>query len=525
MWLRRLDGWLETASERLNPILVKETRQALKSKQFALWFLLLLAACWVITIGGIAWVGPGVRYAASGGVLFLAYYFVLCVALLVVAPFSAFRSLAAEQEDNTRDVLMVSALSPTQMINGKLGSAVLQMVVYLSALTPCLAFTYLLRGIDLLTIVFLPALAFVESIGLCLLGLLLASASRQRFAQVLTSVALVATLMLAVFLTYSAAMALLADGGAVYRDPVFWATTAFVLTFYLCAGLLMYHGAAALNSFASANRSTALRRVLLLTQACFIGWVAGIWFDTGAESEGLVPSFLVAMLYWAVAGAALTAEGPIRSERVRRTLPATGFGRTFATWFNPGPGTGYLFVVANTLALLVLVCIGLASCVVRSKPIDHQLITAAFAAAYVIGLLGIGRLLIDGLRRVAKLSLLGGFLVQFLLVLACTSLPELLRASITRYGRLTFTRYDLISPTRTLKLLIEDQIPAGELILALAIVVGGAFCVLLLNLTRAAAEVQITRAPLPRRVVEDEEQRNPTPMMVANPWGDVRAEE
>jgi len=34
-----------------------------------------------------------------------------------------------------------------QIISGKLGSAALQVLVYLSALAPCLAFTYLLRGL------------------------------------------------------------------------------------------------------------------------------------------------------------------------------------------------------------------------------------------------------------------------------------------------------------------------------------------------------------------------------------------
>lgn len=457
--------------------------------------------------------------------MFLAYYSVLCVALLVVAPFAAFRSLASEQEDNTRDVLMVSALSPTQMINGKLGSAVLQMVVYLSALTPCLAFTYLLRGIDLANILFLPALAMLESIGLCLLGLLLASASKQRFAQVLTSVALLTVLLFAAFATINGAWELLSTGAFLYREAGFWATWACILTFYLCLCLLMYYGAAAFNSFASANRSTALRRVLLLTQACFIGWVTGLWFLTDRESDGLVLSFFTAMGFWAVAGAVLTAEGPIRSERVRRTLPATSFGRTFATWLNPGPGTGYLFVVSNTLALLLLAVIGMNTSRDSSWLTQTPYSSTALAAAYVIGLLGIGRLLIDALRNFAKLSLLGGFLVQFLLMLACTSLPELLRASITRYGRLAYTRYDLVSPLRTLNELGEGDIPDGEAVIALTVVIGIGLCVLLLNLKQAAAEVQLTRAPLPKRVIEDEEELKPTPMTTANPWGDLRAKE
>ena len=42
----RLDGGIERFGESLNPILVKESRQALKSNQFLITFTLLLACAW-----------------------------------------------------------------------------------------------------------------------------------------------------------------------------------------------------------------------------------------------------------------------------------------------------------------------------------------------------------------------------------------------------------------------------------------------------------------------------------------------
>ena len=50
---------LRLVGDRLNPILVKETRQALKSKQFTITFGLLLIAVWAWTILGVAFIGPG----------------------------------------------------------------------------------------------------------------------------------------------------------------------------------------------------------------------------------------------------------------------------------------------------------------------------------------------------------------------------------------------------------------------------------------------------------------------------------
>ncbi|HNU08284.1 MAG TPA: hypothetical protein PKO33_11010, partial [Pyrinomonadaceae bacterium] len=86
----------------------------------------------------VAIVGPGIRYTASGGQLLLFYYGILAFPLAVIVPFAAFRSLAAERDENTYDLLAVSTLTPRQIINGKLGSAIVQMGVYFSAISPCL---------------------------------------------------------------------------------------------------------------------------------------------------------------------------------------------------------------------------------------------------------------------------------------------------------------------------------------------------------------------------------------------------
>ena len=43
---RRFESLLDRASDRLNPILVKEARQAMKSRQFVITFALVLAGAW-----------------------------------------------------------------------------------------------------------------------------------------------------------------------------------------------------------------------------------------------------------------------------------------------------------------------------------------------------------------------------------------------------------------------------------------------------------------------------------------------
>ena len=61
-----IEGRLAALAERANPILVKETRQALKSRQFTVTFMVVLLLCWIVSFVGIAWVGPQISYAAAG---------------------------------------------------------------------------------------------------------------------------------------------------------------------------------------------------------------------------------------------------------------------------------------------------------------------------------------------------------------------------------------------------------------------------------------------------------------------------
>ena len=50
---------IDRASDWLNPILVKETRQALKSRQFVATFMLVLVSGWLISVFGVVVVGTG----------------------------------------------------------------------------------------------------------------------------------------------------------------------------------------------------------------------------------------------------------------------------------------------------------------------------------------------------------------------------------------------------------------------------------------------------------------------------------
>src|SRR6516165_5510153 len=117
---------IDHASDWLNPILIKETRQSLKSRQFVATFFLMLAASWLISVFGVVMEGAGAEYREIGGTFFYGFYIVLAVAIFLVVPYSAFRSLLSERDLHTWEVLSITTLKPREIVWGKLSSALLQ---------------------------------------------------------------------------------------------------------------------------------------------------------------------------------------------------------------------------------------------------------------------------------------------------------------------------------------------------------------------------------------------------------------
>ncbi|WP_145287356.1 hypothetical protein [Pirellulimonas nuda] len=515
-WAGRVDAFTEWASDCLNPLVVKETRQALKSRQFTLWFLLLLVGCWVVTIGGVALLGPGVRYGAAGGVLFSAYYCVLLFPLLVVAPFAAFRSVAAEQDENTRDLLTVSTLSPAQVVQGKLASAAVQVGIYFSALAPCLAFTYLLRGVDVMTIVMLLAYAVLNSLGLSMVGIFLASAFRQKFSQVFISIILIGILF-SNFWGGSVLGASLVQFGGMVPEEGLGTMIAYSATTFATSFAILYFGAVALNSFPSSNRSTALRVAASVQHAFYLGWMVCLWGASGMDDDVAQAMGVLACCYWWIGGAMLTSESPVLSSRVRRSLPTTGLGRTFGAWLTPGPGTGYFFVLSN-LAIVMATALGMM--LYHSQSVDiYTIVMLLVAISYVAAYLGVGKLLIGLARAVTPVTAGACVLIHLLLLLAGSAAPFLIQINMQSLRYLDYSFLQLTNPFWTVGGMGAGAISDDELIVVVAAVGSAAACAVLLNIRPTWRELHQGAAATPERVLAELAALNPAPAEAPkSPW-------
>lgn len=265
---------------------------------------------------------------------------------------------------------------------------------------------------------------------------------------------------------------------------------------------------------------------MLFQQAAFIGWMAFIWIlpDWTYDGDVLVVTFFIAAIYWYVMGTLLTGEMGELSHRVRRSLPQSTLGRFLLGWFNPGPGTGYFFVVANLTSIVALVAIAMACVLVIPLPIRGSMQTVEIAMvmaagwAYVVIYLGIGKLLIAAIRRLAPVTSVASFLLHVLLVLAGAGIPYALQMSLRTWRNAGYNPLQWSNPFWSIVELINARGITGESLLLVSVLLVIACCVLLVNLPSIARELRQVRVALPSRVAQDEAELHPITIGPQNPW-------
>ena len=357
--LNRINEW---CSEWCSSILVKETRQALKSRQFIWTYFVLLLSVGVWTVLGltISNDGRGLDYRAGRELLF-GFWVILGFPLGLIIPFGAYRSLAREFEDGTIHLISITTMKPYQIVIGKFGSAILQMLIFLSVLAPCILITYMLRGISLEQIMMGLGICVGGSVCLTILGLFLAGAVRSRTLGVGVSVLFVLFLGWIYYGWCEISNELTYYGGRSSTDEPGFSIIVFsiVAFFGSTAGLLLV-AATSQISFPSNNRSTAIRIAMLVQQMLFLAAAVMIlpMVYNDRDEFCLAMSFVIGH-YWLLMGFLMIGEQSKVSRRVQRSLPRTIFSRSFFSLLMPGSGRGFLFAIANVWAcslVLLLAC-------------------------------------------------------------------------------------------------------------------------------------------------------------------------
>lgn len=215
--LFRLDDW----SDRLSPVVVREVRQAFKSRGFVVVFHLLLFACWAVSLAGLALAGPGLEFGRPGMTFFAVYFLACCFAVGIVIPLQAFESVWAERRDGTLEMLTVTSLPTGRIVNGKFIAAMTKGWLVAAAVGPFVAFSALLPGFSPLGVVWAAGMATAFASASWLAGIGLGALGRGPLAASILRFLL--TGGLAIFwLIASLILVGTAGSPAINRSPDFW---------------------------------------------------------------------------------------------------------------------------------------------------------------------------------------------------------------------------------------------------------------------------------------------------------------
>lgn len=362
--------WLAALGDRVNPILVKEVRQAVRGRLFRVGYALTLTAALTISLivlmsaedrSGAAAYGLSIPTRDDerlGPTLAISIFGCLLAATFAFVPFSAFMSMGGEWEENTYDLLVLSNLTPRRIVYGKLASALVQSLVCFSAFVPFFVFAFLLRGVNLSALLLLLGGVLVLSPCVSLVALGLSSVGGNRFQRVVLMVALMLGLVVATMAGTSLS-AIVLNGAFFFRTT--WATVVLRVGLVASVGVAVgaYYGevACARLSHPEENGSTGVRIAVLVALAGGLAWTA---YALSASGEpGVLSAFATVALFgilWPCAGFACEAERLGR--RVSMHVPKNPLLALLAAPFLPGGGRGMLFwilvngLLAGAIALL-----------------------------------------------------------------------------------------------------------------------------------------------------------------------------
>ena len=438
-------AWLEDKSDWLSPIVVKEVRQVVRGREFAYSFGAGLVAGLTISFFGAADALSG--NGTSGSWTF--YALIACVAFLGfgVVPLGAFSALRNERMEQTLELITLTELSPRRIIIGKLLAQAVKLMTLFAAMAPFVAMSFLLGGVDFLTILVALSAVFLWSIWACALCLFLSTLFNSRamsglvFAGVALAMLLLFTLVRGMyFFATRAAMGVAAPG---FLSSPWWLlglTTTFCLVSMVNLVLLAENRLA----LAHDEKVTALRVGFLLQLLVMAPWLLSYRFATARVVANMI-EMLGTLGGWHIAVVAMFAvtDDLTLSRRTRLREQAFSAVRRTLDVFRGGGGRGAVYVLLQMAVLLMLA--GL------FKPSDFQWRWLTAVCGYILFFTGVPVCIFRTLRPTRHESLKLRIAV-FVSIPAALILPDLLYYLLWRPDALDlkFGARHLINPFRAL---------------------------------------------------------------------------
>ena len=344
----RFANWREWE---LNPVVVKELRQAVRSWTVTGVLLLFLTVLFIASVGFLVSQSfEGDVNEQLGSTLFGTFVSILAGASILFIPLYTGIRIATERPDSNPDLLYVSTLTPGQIIRGKFLSGAYITVLFFSACMPFMAFTNLLRGVDLPSVFFILFALFLVVCALNQAAIFLACLPLSRPFKILIALyGFFQSFWIIVSLVFGAITTMHSGVGTMMGERNFWIATATVVSAGLAIVGLLYALSVALISPPSANRALPLRAYItfiwVVGGLLSLGWV---WRMKDVRLMFVWTYLTFALMMFALLVNVSNSDQP--SRRVRRRIPRSWAGRIPAFIFFNGAAGGLVWV-ALILAL------------------------------------------------------------------------------------------------------------------------------------------------------------------------------
>ena len=413
-WPVRLGSWLD---DRINPIVVKELRQSVKSRFVVAVLMLLLVILLISLMATLMNMDLREVDDGAGAELFMLFQGILLATCMLFVPVYVGVRLAAERATTTSDLLYITTIRPSSIIWGKLLAGMVVTALAFSACVPFMVITFLLRGIDLPTIFFILGLDALTVLAATQLAIFIATMPLGWPIKLLLGLVMLAISgMVFVGLMDLISDVLLGYGvGSLIDEPDFWLAMGVGIGGWVAAVALVFLLSVSIISPPTANRAPGPRLyftfLVLATLGTFV--FLSLRFQ---QSE-----FLTVWLYFAVPILAIAAmiSGSERDRwgpRLRRAIPRNRVLRPLAFLLYSGAAGGLIW----SAALYFVAMIGIAGGI--------YLLESGWASGWLgtVGLYGYsGDFIPDWEQRFASV----GFWVYGYLLLSVLICRRLLKAT------------------------------------------------------------------------------------------------
>ncbi len=350
----------------LNPIAVKELRQAVRSR-FVVGILMLLL---VVLVGatGVYLLTQSVNIHLRSTVnltlgrgMFMTLVTILAGATILFIPVYTGARLASERSGTNIDLLFITTIGAGAIMRGKMCAGLVLTVLLFTTCIPFMAFSYLLRGVDLPSMAIALIAVFLSVVIVIRICMLVACIPASRIFKSLLAL-VVGFVLVSMFPAFLAGIyALVSEGvGSMLGSWNFWGPTCAILVIYVSLSIVFHVLSVALLMPPTANRSLLVRSTVtvlwLVLAAASAAWalIKGDW-------EIVIVWQSVAMSVAMIAMLLALSEREELSLRVRRMIPrGPRLRRGLAFLFYNGPVGGFWWA-AGLMVMSIVIAYGIST--------------------------------------------------------------------------------------------------------------------------------------------------------------------